>query len=65
MVRGLLSDENAIDPTRGGRMRWGRHPQFANIAALFQLLAEAPAKDTHLVHVARMALRDQLRDDRS
>lgn len=62
LVRGLLSDENAI-VRRVAADALGRHPQFANIAALFQLLAEAPAKDTHLVHVTRMALRDQLRDE--
>ncbi len=61
LIRGFLKDNNAI-VRRVAADALGRHPQVANIAALFQLLAETPAEDTHLVYVARMALRDQLRD---
>ncbi len=38
----------------------GRHPELANIKPLLELRQSAPADDTHLIHVARMALRDQL-----
>ena len=38
----------------------GRHPALANIKPLLALRQSAPADDTHLIHVARMALRDQL-----
>lgn len=61
-VRHLLKDENAI-VRRVAADALGRHPSEANVPALFQLISETPAQDTHLVHVARMALRDQLRDD--
>ena len=41
----------------------GRHPDTANIKLLLALKASTPADDTHLIHVARMALRDQLLGD--
>ncbi len=37
----------------------GQHPGVANIKPLLTLRAATPAGDTHLVHVVRMALRDQ------
>jgi putative heme-binding domain-containing protein len=40
----------------------GRHPSFENLKPLLALRQSTPADDTHLIHVARMALRDQLRD---
>jgi putative heme-binding domain-containing protein len=36
------------------------HPMLANIKPLIALRRSTPADDTHLIHVARMALRDQL-----
>ncbi len=39
----------------------GAHPQPENIKPLLALWQATAAEDTHLVHVARMALRDQLR----
>jgi putative heme-binding domain-containing protein len=39
----------------------GAHPQPENIKPLLALWQATPAEDTHLVHVARMALRDQFR----
>ncbi len=39
----------------------GRHPENANIRPLLTLRQSASSEDTHLVHVVRMALRDQLR----
>jgi putative heme-binding domain-containing protein len=41
----------------------GRHPQFENIRPLLDARHWAPSNDTHLVHVIRMALRDQLLAD--
>ncbi len=37
----------------------GRHPALSNIKPLLALRQSAPEDDTHLIHVARMALRDQ------
>ena len=37
----------------------GAHPAPANIKPLLALRQSTPADDTHLIHVARMALRDQ------
>ncbi len=39
----------------------GRHPAPENIEPLLALRRAVPAEDTHLLHVVRMALRDQLR----
>jgi putative heme-binding domain-containing protein len=41
----------------------GRHPEPSQIAPLLALRQATAPDDTHLIHVARMALRDQLRDD--
>jgi putative heme-binding domain-containing protein len=41
----------------------GRHPDPSQIRPLLDLRQTAPAEDTHLIHVVRMALRDQLLDD--
>jgi putative heme-binding domain-containing protein len=38
----------------------GRHPDAANLAPLLALQHAVPGEDTHLLHVVRMALRDQL-----
>ncbi len=61
-VRSRLTDENAV-VRRVAADALGRHPHVNNVTALFQLIAESPSGDTHLVYVARMALRDQLRND--
>lgn len=61
-IRTHLKDENPI-VRRVAADALGRHPNMENVSALFQLIEESPAEDTHLVYVARMALRDQLRDD--
>jgi putative heme-binding domain-containing protein len=39
----------------------GRHPSSDNLAPLLELRKSAPADDTHLIHLVRMALRDNLR----
>ncbi len=38
----------------------GRHPHPRHLDPLFRLLAETPDNDTHLIHTAKLALRDQL-----
>jgi putative heme-binding domain-containing protein len=38
----------------------GRHPSPDNLRSLLDLRQRVPAEDTHLLHVVRMALRDQL-----
>jgi len=38
----------------------GRHPRADNVAALLRLWKLSPKDDTHIIHVARMALRDHL-----
>ena len=43
----------------------GAHPALANIRPLLALRQSTPADDTHLIHVVRMALRDQLKNRRS
>lgn len=59
-VRGQLED---ADPfvRRAAADALGRHPAPENLAPLLELWKSAPADDTHLIHAARMALRDQLR----
>ncbi|HEX5270920.1 MAG TPA: HEAT repeat domain-containing protein, partial [Gemmataceae bacterium] len=39
----------------------GRHPSADNLTPLLDLRKSAPPLDTHLIHVVRMALRDNLR----
>ncbi len=39
----------------------GAHPDVNHIRPLLVVRQKAPADDTHLIHVARMALRDQLK----
>jgi putative heme-binding domain-containing protein len=39
----------------------GQHPAFAHLQPLLALRHRVPAADTHLLHVVRMALRNQLR----
>lgn len=40
----------------------GRHPNLSNVEPLLAIRHAVPAGDTHLLHVVRMALRDQLQD---
>ena len=40
----------------------GRHPAWSAVQPLLALRREVPADDTHLLHTARIALRDHLRD---
>ena len=40
----------------------GAHPTLANIKPLLALRQSSPGDDTHLIHVVRIALRDQLKN---
>lgn len=60
LVRGKLSDNDAF-VRRAAADALGRHPQSESVEPLLKLWAETAADDTHLIHVARMALRDHLR----
>jgi putative heme-binding domain-containing protein len=59
LVRGMLKDSDPF-AKRAAAEGLGLHPEAANLAPLVELWKSAPADDTHLVHMARMALRDQL-----
>ena len=57
-AREALTDQDAM-VKRSAAEALGRHPDFANVHPLLALRQSAPSEDTHLIHVARMALRDQ------
>jgi putative heme-binding domain-containing protein len=61
-LRGLavagLKDADAF-VQRAAADALGRHPEAANIRPLLDRRHVVPAEDTHLLHVVRMALRDQ------
>ncbi|HEX3727703.1 MAG TPA: HEAT repeat domain-containing protein, partial [Pirellulales bacterium] len=58
-VLAALSDSDPF-VRRAAADALGRHPSANNINPLLALWAATAAEDTHLIHVARMALRDQL-----
>ncbi len=62
LARKALNDPDAL-VRRTAAEALARHPDDANISPLLALRATTPADDTHLTHVLRMALRDQLRTD--
>ncbi len=57
-----LTDSSA-DAQRAAAQALGAHPAIENVGPLLGLRRQANDKDTHLVHVVRMAIRDQFRDD--
>ncbi|WP_422929764.1 PVC-type heme-binding CxxCH protein [Singulisphaera sp. PoT] len=59
LARAGLNDTNAF-VKRSAADALGRHPEIENVRPLLDARQAAPADDTHLIHVARMALRDQL-----
>jgi putative heme-binding domain-containing protein len=61
LAKSRLSDSDPF-VRRAAAEVLGRHPAVSNIKPLLELRQSAPADDTHLIHVARMALRDQLLD---
>src|SRR5262249_47362255 len=62
IVSAALSDNNPF-VRRAAADALARHPHSANVKPLLTLWTTTPAEDTHLIHVARMALRDQLLKD--
>ena len=60
LVRERLRDEDAF-VRRGAADALALHPHIDNVEPLLKLWKQTPAADTHLIHVTRMALRDQLR----
>ncbi len=59
VVQDHLSDPDPF-ARRAAAEVLGAHPALANVRPLLALRQSTPADDTHLIHVARMALRDQL-----
>jgi len=55
----LITDPHAM-VRRATADALGRHPQPSQIKALWKVWHEAEPQDTHLVHVARMAIRNHL-----
>ncbi len=62
-ARAHLKDADA-NVQRAAADALGRHPAAENIRPLLDLCHQVPAGDTHLLHVVRMALRDQLQGAR-
>jgi putative heme-binding domain-containing protein len=56
-----LTDAKSANVRRAAADALSRHPDVASIKPLLALRKTVDAKDTHLLHVVRMALRDQLR----
>jgi putative heme-binding domain-containing protein len=59
LVDAALSDNDAF-VLRAAADALARHAHADNVKPLLALWAATPADDTHLIHAARMALRDQL-----
>ena len=59
LVLGRLNDSDPF-VRRAAAETLGAHPALANIKPLLTLRQTTAADDTHLIHVARIALRDQL-----
>ena len=59
LVREKLNDPDPF-VRRAAAEALGRHPAIDNIKPLADLWGRTAAEDTHLIHVCRMALRDQL-----
>ena len=58
-VREMLKDQDAF-VRRAAADALGRHPAAENVRPLLELWRTTDAEDTHLIHVARMAVRDHL-----
>jgi putative heme-binding domain-containing protein len=59
LMQAAFSDESP-NVQRAAAEALGRHPAPEAIAGLLKFRHKVPAKDTHLTHVVRMALRNQL-----
>ena len=60
LIRDTLKDDEP-NVQRAAADALGRHADFANVVPLLSLRRAVPKEDTHLLHVVRMALRDQMR----
>jgi putative heme-binding domain-containing protein len=60
LIVGRLTDSDAF-VERTAAEALGTHPDPANIRPLLDLRHRVPSDDTHLLHMVRMALREQLR----
>ncbi|MBL9125300.1 MAG: HEAT repeat domain-containing protein, partial [Planctomycetaceae bacterium] len=58
-LREKLADPDAF-VVRAAAEALGRHPDVTQVCLLHELLNRTPADDTHLIHVARIALREHL-----
>ncbi len=58
LVAGLRDSDPLVQRCAADAL--GQHPAGENIAPLLELRARVPSGDTHLLHVVRMALRNQL-----
>ena len=58
-VSGLADPDPFV--RKGAAEALGRHPSASNLRPLLDAVAKVDRADTHLTHVLRMALRDQLR----
>ncbi len=59
-VLARLSDDDAF-VRRAAADALGQHPHLSQVAPLLELIHATPEDDTHLRHMARMALRNQIR----
>lgn len=59
LAREKLKDEDPF-VRRAAAEGMGLHPAGENVQPLLELWTSTPADDTHLIHMARMTLRDQL-----
>jgi len=64
LLRKGLTDSSPL-VQRAAADALGQHPAYDNITPLLDLLRAAPPEDTHLIHVVRMALRNQFRNGAS
>src|SRR5690606_24642815 len=60
LASAALRDE-AAEVRRAAAQALGHHPDATNLRALLDARHAADSRDTHLVHVLRMSLRDQFR----
>ena len=60
LVRAALNDENAF-VVRAAADALGEHPRADNVPLLIAKWTSAPAEDTHLIHMLKLALRRNLR----
>ena len=61
VVRDMLRDKDPF-VRRAAAEALGLHAHPDNLRPLLELWTRTPGEDTHLIHMARMALRNQLRD---